>query len=255
MKSKTNFRTNIYRERKPLFLEMQEIILKLGWSGFIKHGFLYGLRKVVVYWDLTIGQFISHPQYLLQYKNKTLNYFYHPYNMTYRNERAIEIPIIMEEVNNFGNKYSQILEVGNVLSHYYKFSHDIVDKFEKAPKVINSDVIDFQPLKRYNIIVSISTLEHIGWDDDKISPQKLIKVVDHLAENCLAQDGRMIFTFPYGYNPYLDSYVRRKKLKFNQYLYYKKVKNKWIECTFSQLKKYSYSEYKGTSGLIIAYFN
>lgn len=255
MESKINSRINIYRKRKNLTLEIREMLSILGWGNFIKRVLLYGLKKIVTYWDLIIGRFIFHPKQSLWYKNKALNYFYHSYNATYRNERAIEIPIIIDEINNFKNESILLLEIGNVLSHYFKSDHDIVDKFEKAPGIINSDILDFQPTQKYTIIVSISTLEHIGWDDTNIDPKKIIKVIDHLIENCLAQDGKMIFTFPYGYNPYLDSYVRRKKLKFNQYSYYKKVKNKWITCTFSQLTTSQYSEYKGALGLIIAYFN
>lgn len=44
-------------------------------------------------------------------------YFYHRYNTTWRNERTVEIPIILEVLNK--SKGKSILEVGNVLSHYF----------------------------------------------------------------------------------------------------------------------------------------
>lgn len=72
-------------------------------------------------------------------QQKTYKYFYHKYNTTWRNERAVEIPIIWNIVKTCqGN----ILGVGNVLSHYFTVNHDIVDKYEKAEGVITEDVTE-----------------------------------------------------------------------------------------------------------------
>ena len=48
---------------------------------------------------------------------------------------------------------------------YYKFEHDIVDKYEKKKGIINQDIVDYKPDKKYDLIISISTLEHVGWDE------------------------------------------------------------------------------------------
>jgi hypothetical protein len=47
------------------------------------------------------------------------------------------------------NKYvgRNVLEVGNVLSHYFPVHHDVLDKYEKAKGVINEDVVEFSPAK------------------------------------------------------------------------------------------------------------
>ena len=76
------------------------------------------------------------------FKGYTLNYFHHAYNKTWQNERAVEIPIIWGILTGYQGK--RILEVGNVLSHYIPVEHDIVDKYEMAPGVINQDVVDYQ---------------------------------------------------------------------------------------------------------------
>src|SRR4030042_5946077 len=55
------------------------------------------------------------------FNEKLLNYFYHPYNETWDNERAIEIPIALSFLNE--NKNKEILEIGNVLSHYVPINH------------------------------------------------------------------------------------------------------------------------------------
>jgi len=94
------------------------------------------------------------------------------------NERAVEIPIIWHIVRE--NKGKRILEAGNVLSHYFRVDHDIVDKYERAEDVINEDVVNFQPSKKYDLIVSISTLGHVGWDENPKEPSKILKAIEHL---------------------------------------------------------------------------
>src|SRR5881396_1029660 len=56
-------------------------------------------------------------------------YFYHAYNQTYCNERAVEIPIVWPIVQRVPPE--RVLEVGNVLSHYFSTRHDVVDKYER----------------------------------------------------------------------------------------------------------------------------
>jgi hypothetical protein len=74
----------------------------------------------------------------------------------------IEVPIIYEMVKEAEAYGQKVLEVGNVLSHYFHVNHDIVYKYEKAKGVINEDVINFRLPKKYDLIISISTLEHMG---------------------------------------------------------------------------------------------
>jgi hypothetical protein len=55
------------------------------------------------------------------------------------------------------NPNLRILEVGNVLQNYaIKIKRDILDKYDLTPGLINSDVVDFHPLEKYDFIVSIS---------------------------------------------------------------------------------------------------
>jgi hypothetical protein len=90
-------------------------------------------------------------------------YFIHEYNTTYKNERAVEIPIFKNILDANSNK--KILEIGNVLSHYFKINHKVVDKYEKSPGVINKDALTYQSKNKYDLILAISTFEHIGFDD------------------------------------------------------------------------------------------
>jgi hypothetical protein len=150
------------------------------------------------------------PRKTFEYQGQTYTYLVHKSNTTWANERAIEIPIVKRLVNRYAGK--RILEVGRVLSHYGPVRHDVLDKYEGAPGVILQDVISFRPKVKYDLIVSISTLEHVGFDEDVQDSEKILKAVDNLSRNCLAQDGLLVFTVPVGYNPALDQFLSDGRL-------------------------------------------
>ena len=164
---------------------------------------------------------------------QTYRYFYHPYNTTWKNERAVEVPIILEKIQ--AHPGSRILEVGNVLSHYVHFQHDIVDKYDKSDGVINQDVVDFQPAEnendKYDLIVSISTIEHVGWGETPRDPKKIPRALENLTTKCLASGGEIVVTLPIGYNTYLDKLLKEDKIRFTESYYLKRISNdnKWIQ--------------------------
>jgi SAM-dependent methyltransferase len=80
--------------------------------------------------------------------------------------------------------------------------HSVIDLFEIAPGVLNVDIVDFKPTNRYDLILSISTLEHVG-KDDEVRPEKAIIATEHL-KSLLAPGGRLIVSVPLGYNSYVD---------------------------------------------------
>jgi hypothetical protein len=160
-----------------------------------------------------------------------LEYFYHRYNMTWANERCLEVPIAKFVLDQSPKK--RVLEVGNVLSHYFPASHDILDKYEKGKQVINQDIIDFQPHQKYDLILSISTFEHIGFDDEMAegSTQKIAQAVEACI-NLLAAGGRFIMTVPMGYNPELDSLLREDRLPLSREIYFRRqTRWEWINCS------------------------
>ena len=174
-----------------------------------------------------------------KFQRKYYDYIYHPYQFTWLNERCVEIPIIWELVRK--NRGGRILEVGNVLSHYFLVNHDILDKYEKAKGVINRDVIDFNPSKKYDLIVSTSTLEHVGWNEPQRNPRKVLLAFNNLRK-ILKKGGIIFVTLPLGYNPHLDDYIRRGKIKFSQMYYLKRIskKNLWKEVHFEDIKGAKY---------------
>lgn len=162
------------------------------------------------------------------FQGKNYKYFYHWYNTTWNNERVVEIPIICKYVNEYKN--SEILEVGNVLSHYFNINHDVVDKYEIADGVINQDVVDYKPSKQYDLIISISTLEHVGWDETPRNPNKIFSALKNL-KGCLSPGGKLIVTIPIGLNPVLDKFIETGKIRFTENYYLKRVNraNEWID--------------------------
>ncbi len=200
---------------------------------------------------------------VLRFKLGTLRlrYLCHPYNGAYLTERTVEVSIVK---NLLAEKPgARILEVGNVLSHFFAASHDIVDKYEKGPGVINSDILEFAPNRRYDRIVSISTIEHIGWDEDpaqttriyingespeevlpKIEPQKIVETLNFLC-GLLSPEGFIVVTIPVGYNPYLDNMIENKTIAFDSVYCIRRKSwlNTWVECTYPEAMARVYNEY------------
>ena len=101
------------------------------------------------------------------FRGKSLYYNRIPVNNC--SERSVEIPIAFDFLSQVNIK-NKILEIGNVLYFYENGLSDyigirnrrIVDKFEQCPGVENIDLIDLPSNEKYDAIVSVSTVEHIG---------------------------------------------------------------------------------------------
>jgi hypothetical protein len=169
-------------------------------------------------------------------------YFYSFINTTWINERCIEIPIVMEIVKNYRGK--KILEVGNVLSHYFSFKHLIVDKYEIANGVINQDVVDVKPKEKYDLIISISTLEHVGWDEKPRDNMKIPNAIENLKGLLRPNDGMIIVTFPLGYNSVLDRLLKDKVIRFTKIYYLKRISksNGWKEVSWEDVQDTEYGK-------------
>ena len=98
--------------------------------------------------------------------------YFWPLDMTARrSERAVELPIVWDRVARANA--ASTLEIGNVMSNFFRVRHLVVDKYERVPGVVNEDVVDFSPARSFDLIVSVSTLEHVGWDygEPRIRPR------------------------------------------------------------------------------------
>ncbi len=185
------------------------------------------------------------------FQGKDYKYFFHKYNNTWENERIVEIPIFWGIMQS--NEGKSILEVGNVLSHYFNVDHDIVDKYERAKGIINQDIVDFNNKKKYDLIISISTIEHIGWTEKPFDPKKVIRVIEIL-KNHLTSNGKIIVSIPIGYNPNLDKILHRKEIAFQEFYALKRISgdNRWIETNWKNIQHAkSGIPYPHANGLVI----
>jgi hypothetical protein len=170
-----------------------------------------------------------------------LSYFIAHYNHTWRNERIVEIPFAKEFLNN--NRGAEILEIGNVMSHYFAVSHDIVDKYEPCDGVINSDILTYTPAKKYDAILSLSTLEHIGKDKVR-DDRKVLRVYDHIMNELLSDTGVFMFSVPIGFNPVFDAYIDRGEIKPDAAVCLKRISadNDWVEVSWNSAKTSKYMD-------------
>ena len=198
-----------------------------------------------------------------EFRKKKLNYHIAQYNTTFLNERTVEIPIIIDYINQYKNK--KILEIGNVLSHYFNVSHIIVDKYEKGDNLVNSDILDYDSQDKYDLIVSISTFEHIGFDEynrygkdetGKGSPDAVLKAIE-FTKNLLTSEGLFIFTIPLGFNAFLNSKLKNNELKLTELNYMKRISssNEWKQVSYDDVEgiRYGYP-YICANGILVGIF-
>jgi len=190
------------------------------------------------------------PSFLLD--GRRYDYFWHDYNMTWRNERCVEVAIARAELAAASGR--RVLEVGNVLSHYQPVAHDIVDKYERAPGVSNQDVVDLAPAQPYDLILCLSTIEHVGWDEAPRDPGKAIRALTHLRDRCLAPGGRMLVSFPIGHHPELDRAFGDGRLPFAESYLMRRLGrfNHWRQATWEEVRSARYgSPYPFANAIVI----
>lgn len=165
----------------------------------------------------------------------TYTYFCHPYNDTRHNERAIEIPVALNFIDSFRKNHRiKILEIGNVMSHYCLFPHQVIAEYEKSDITsdklifINDDVRNFESSIKYDFIFSISTIEHLGNSvtEHKDCISELIMKIRSL----LDKDGIALLTFPLGVNTYIDNHIKKGDILFDSLLCMKRGEyNEWAQ--------------------------
>jgi hypothetical protein len=150
------------------------------------------------------------------YKGKYYPFFFNMYNATWKFDRKYEIPVFIKAIEDYGKE--DILEVGNTMKHYVDVKYDIVDKYEKAEGVINEDICSFNPKKKYGLIISISTLEHIGlYQYGKGDKEEIEKAYCNIL-SLLNQGGKFLFSYSgNGYNPQLDKFIEEQGLDIISY--------------------------------------
>lgn len=183
------------------------------------------------------------------FNGEEYNYFYHLHNRTWKSERCVEIPIFIRLVK---EEKGDILEVGNTLQNYFWSDCDIVDKYEKGENVITKDILDFNPNKKYDLIMSISTIEHIGNDKQNKDPDKWKRVIEYL-KTLLKDKGKLVFSFSIGWNKGLDESIEKNDLGINFKGLKRILRNEWVETDIKEILGSKIDKpFPSGNGLVIA---
>ena len=156
---------------------------------------------------------------VFKFNDKEYKYFTHIFNDTRHNERAVEVAVTLDLLRT--KKEAKVLEIGSVMPNYFNFKHDVVDKYDESgdPEIIRCDIVDYSPKKKYDLIISISTFEHIGWDSGLEAKEKgtgkIATALEH-TKTLLDAGGLMMITMPLGYNTELDQLLKDRKLAFDE---------------------------------------
>ena len=112
--------------------------------------------------------------------------------------------------------------------NYYSIvkGKEVVDKYETMPGVLNVDIVDYNPETRYDAIVSVSTMEHVGFDETPIDYDKTAKAILKLFD-LIKPDGRILVTVPTCYNPRIDEFIRLYGSKFTKLHFLSQLKYRW----------------------------
>jgi hypothetical protein len=162
--------------------------------------------------------------------------------------RQVELPIAWAALQTCLPETGRVLEVGNVLGGYYPTCHHVVDKFEEGEGIINADVTVWRPVEPYDLILCISTVEHIGIERDSGSrapargyDYKPLAAIYNLLLYALRPGGRLFLTWPWRRRNAADRLLRQLPWEWVGFL--KKVgKNEWIEVERKDLARIKYNQ-------------
>ena len=244
--------TKYQHENETKIQKAQRILKEEGITGF--------LEKVAEFIDIKYNEVFAkdiiekNKGKKFSHQNKELEYFYHPYNITWRNERIIEVPIVLHELSQIDKQSNKILEVGAVLQHYTDTEWDVLDKFETADNIKKEDITTYNPEQKYDFVMSISTIEHVGYDDSEKDEKGVEKAIKNIKENILSEKGKAIITLPYGYNPAVEEFLENHKEICEKitYLQRQNNENEWKEVTEEELKGCKYGQpHNAANGIAI----
>ncbi len=135
------------------------------------------------------------------------------HNWTWLNERAVEIPIAQAALEAVPG--SRTIEVGAVMNHYGHHDHRIIDKYETGQGIEQLDIFDLPPNPDYELVLCVSTLEHVGWDEPNRDAELALRATEHL-KRLVAPGGELLVTVPVGYHPRLDAAIRSGEVQFDE---------------------------------------
>lgn len=133
------------------------------------------------------------------------------YNMTRHSERAVEVSAALHLYGTARAHGGEVLEIGAVLPHYLRRwpanNHTCVDLYEQGHSIINENVLTWEPPHQYDLIICISTLDHLN------GPMELWLALERM-KSWRKPGGLLFVTLPanqpesVGGGPWLDALLR-----------------------------------------------
>lgn len=187
-----------------------------------------GVVPTVKFFGRLVAEHLEYPVMRKRRSGKRFRFFgeelpfaYHLYSQTWRNERSLEIAVAHHFLRQ--RPAGRMLELGNVLGHFGYLGHDVIDRYEKVDGIINEDVIGYQADGSYDTVVSISTLEHVRFDEELLKDPHGSSLALESLRAALAPGGRLLVTVPLGYNDGLDDDIRSGRFSFERQACYRRV--------------------------------
>jgi len=242
---------NSKRPLEPLRIRKGNVFSAIR-QAYKEQGLYYLLRTAPSYiLDASVNKI---PNYLLslyykwdkssetfQFQGDEYHYLFHTYCSTWKNERCVVIPIAWKVIQTYQDQEKNILEIGNVTSYFYHTTHDVLDKYEIMDNVINEDVTDFHPSKKYDLIFSIVTLQCVGWNEYPRENSKILRTMQNL-KRLLAPDGVILIIHGLGENKEMDNLIKNGILQFNKEFYLKRSHDfRWEQTNWLNIRDLEYN--------------
>lgn len=147
------------------------------------------------------------------------------------NERDIELPFGFEALS---RAEGRVLEVGNTSQRSYPDLplRDIVCRYDELGgryPVYHEDIISWDAGVRYDLIVSLSTLEHVGHDYDEVMDNgKAIRAVVHCMQ-LLVPGGEFVFTIPCAFHGSLEFWLVDRPWEQMAMMERVSTENEWVQ--------------------------
>ena len=110
--------------------------------------------------------------------------------------------------------------------------------------------------RRYDLVVSCSTIEHIGWDDQERCPERILNASNRLRA-LLAPAGQAVISVPLGINSGLDDAIARAGFGASELHFMKRVsqENLWKETDKEAALQCKYGDpYHGAGAILVAVY-
>ena len=192
--------------------------------------------------------YVRRPRGEFVYRGDRYAYHFSRNGRTWMTERAVELPIFHRLVRAAGD--ARVLEVGRTLFGYFDdLRHTVVDKYDHHADVEQIDVVDYDSGHPFDLIVSVSTLEHVGWDEAPRDPGKALRAVAHLT-SLLAPEGELFFDWPVGVHPGLDRAAETGELPLVACMRRVRHGNRWVEADWSEVGGLPYDRMIGRANAV-----